>query len=75
MYKTVYDLALSEFQNERENRIIIAYISNLPASINAAAYNLPGAEKILKFPPVIAPNAVPLLVIQARTVEKVVSIS
>ena len=54
---------------------MMAYISNLPAIINTAANSLPKPEKILKLPPMTLPKAVPLLVMQARVAQNVVSIS
>ena len=54
---------------------MMAYISSLPVSINTTEKIFPGSERILKLPPVMPPKAVPLFVMHARVVQKVVSIS
>lgn len=53
----------------------MAYISNLPAIMSTEANNLLKSDRILKLPPMISPNAVPLFVIQANVVQNVVSMS
>ena len=68
-------MALFGFQKDLEKSRMIAYISNLPVSIKITEKIFPGSERILKFPPVMPPKAVPLFVIHARVVQKVVSIS
>ena len=52
---------------------MIAYNSNLPDNIRIDAYSLQPSENMLKLPPVIPPKAVPLLVMQAKAVQSVVS--
>ena len=54
---------------------MMAYISSLPVNIRITENIFPGSERILKLPPTIPPKAVPLLVMQAKVVQKVVSIS
>lgn len=74
IFMQVY-LALFGFQKDLEKSRMMAYISNLPVSISITEKILPGSDKILKFPPTIPPKAVPLLVMQASVVQKVVSMS
>jgi hypothetical protein len=68
-------LARFGFQKDLEKSRMMAYISNLPAIIKTAENSLLKLDRILKFPPIMSPKAVPLLVMQARVVQKVVSIS
>ena len=72
----VYALyTLFGFQKDLVNSRIIAYISNLPVSIRIDVTHFPKEEKMVKFPPTMPPKAVPLLVMQAKVAQKVVSIS
>ena len=75
VYNYTNYLALFGFQKDLEKSRMMAYISNLPVSISTTEKTFPNSERILKLPPTIPPKAVPLLVMHAKVVQKVVSIS
>ena len=75
VYNYTNYLALFGFQKDLEKSRMMAYISNLPVNISTTEKTFPNSERIPKLPPTIPPKAVPLFVMHANVVQKVVSMS